>query len=124
MNHLKGLFCLSFYFYFNHFCDCSPDEINSRHPVILGLRNILKTASKYDVTSLTIPALLRHEMCEVNLFYFHSKENFILKSFFEFFLKDMTIPWCVRRAELIFKCAKGFMIESASWGGAEIRFFL
>lgn len=33
----------------------------------------------------------------------------------------MTVPWCIRRAELIFKCAKGFMIESASWGGAELR---
>lgn len=75
----------------------SPDEINSRHPVILGLRNILKTASKHDVTMLTIPALLRHEMSE-----------------------DMTVPWCIRRAELVFKCAKGFMIESATWGGAEL----
>ncbi|KAG4070694.1 hypothetical protein HA402_013614 [Bradysia odoriphaga] len=75
----------------------SPDEINSRHPVILGLRNILKTASKHDVTVLTIPALLRHEMSE-----------------------DMTVPWCTRRAELVFKCAKGFMIESATWGGAEL----
>lgn len=76
----------------------SPEEINSRHPVILGLRNILKTASHYDVTNLSIPALLRHEMCE-----------------------DMTVPWCVRRAELVFKCTKGFMIESASWGGSELN---
>lgn len=76
----------------------SPSEINSRHPVILGLRSILKTASRHDITTLTIPALLRHEMSE-----------------------DMTVQWCVRRAELVFKCAKGFMIESASWGGAELR---
>lgn len=75
----------------------SPEEINSRHPVILGLRNILKMASRYDVTNLSIPALLRHEMSE-----------------------DMTVPWCVRRAELVFKCAKGLMIESASWGGSEL----
>ncbi|XP_075148215.1 FERRY endosomal RAB5 effector complex subunit 3 [Haematobia irritans] len=75
----------------------APSEINSRHPVILGLRNILKTASRHDVTTLTIPALLRHEMSE-----------------------DMTVSWCTRRAELVFKCAKGFMIESASWGGAEL----
>ncbi|XP_064551191.1 protein C12orf4 homolog isoform X1 [Drosophila montana] len=75
----------------------SPSEINSRHPVILGLRSILKTASRHDITTLTIPALLRHEMSE-----------------------DMTVQWCIRRAELVFKCAKGFMIESASWGGAEL----
>ncbi|XP_055595415.1 protein C12orf4 homolog [Uranotaenia lowii] len=76
----------------------SPSEINSRHPVILGLRNILKISSRHDVTTLTIPALLRHVMSE-----------------------DMTVSWCVRRAELVFKCAKGFMIESASWGGAELN---
>ncbi|XP_058813755.1 protein C12orf4 homolog [Topomyia yanbarensis] len=76
----------------------SPSEINSRHPVILGLRNILKISSRHDVTTLTIPALLRHKMSE-----------------------DMTVNWCIRRAELVFKCAKGFMIESASWGGAELN---
>lgn len=91
-------------------------EINSRNPVILGLRNILKVASRYDITMLTIPALLRHEMSE-----------------------EMTVVWCLRRAELgmyfqslekplkfkssspslvVFKCAKGFMIESSSGSGA------
>ncbi|XP_059610816.1 protein C12orf4 [Phlebotomus argentipes] len=76
----------------------SPGEITSRHPVILGLRNILKTACRHDISMLTIPALLRHEMSE-----------------------DMTVPWSIRRAELVFKCAKGFMIESATWGGTEIN---
>lgn len=75
----------------------SPNEINSRHPVILGLRNIIRTCTRYDITMLTIPALLRHEMTE-----------------------DMTVLWCMRRAELVFKCAKGFMIESATWGGSEL----
>ncbi|CAG7716810.1 unnamed protein product, partial [Allacma fusca] len=50
-------------------------EINSRHPVILGLRNILKTACLNDITTITIPALLVHEMAEV-----------------------MTVSWCNRRA--------------------------
>lgn len=33
----------------------------------------------------------------------------------------MTISWCEKRAELIFKCVKGFMIEMASWGGSELK---
>lgn len=41
-------------------------DINSRHPVVLGLRNILKTACSNDVTSLTIPLLLQYDMTEVN----------------------------------------------------------
>lgn len=73
-------------------------EINSRHPAILGLRNILKTACCNDVTTITIPVLLVHEMTE-----------------------DMTVVWCTKRAELVFKCVKGFMIEMASWGGAELK---
>lgn len=42
-------------------------DINSRHPVILGLRNILKTACCNDITTLTIPVLLVHEMTEVRV---------------------------------------------------------
>lgn len=78
--------------------DGNPAEINSRHPVIMGLRNILKVASRFDVSMLTVPALLRQAMSE-----------------------EMTVPWCVRRAELVFKCVKGFMIELASeLKGAEL----
>jgi hypothetical protein len=43
------------------------DNINSRHPVILGLRNILKTACLNEVTTITVPALLAHQMTEVVL---------------------------------------------------------
>lgn len=31
----------------------------------------------------------------------------------------MTIPWCMKRAELVFKCVKGFMMEMATYGGTE-----
>jgi hypothetical protein len=74
------------------------NEINSRHPVILGLRNILKMACSNDITTLTLPVLLMHEMME-----------------------EMTVAWCTKRAELVFKCVKGFMIEMASWGGSELK---
>ncbi|XP_063928325.1 protein C12orf4 homolog isoform X2 [Zophobas morio] len=73
-------------------------DINSRHPVVLGLRNILKTACSNDITSLTIPLLLQYDMTE-----------------------EMTISWCEKRAELVFKCVKGFMIEMASWGGSDLK---
>lgn len=77
--------------------DDSTAEMNSRHPCILGLRNILKVANRYDCHQLTIPALLKHQMSE-----------------------EMTMSWCVRRAELVLKCTKGFMIESSSWSGSEL----
>ncbi|KAF8789039.1 Protein C12orf4 like protein [Argiope bruennichi] len=73
-------------------------DVNSRHPVILGLRNILRVAHEHDVCTVTIPLLLVHEMSE-----------------------EMTIQWCLKRAELMFKCIKGFMIEMASLVGDETR---
>ena len=32
-------------------------------------------------------------------------------------LQEMTIAWCLRRAELVFKCVKGFIMELATWNG-------
>lgn len=73
-------------------------DINSRHPVILGLRNVLKVACLADITTLTVPLLLTNNMSE-----------------------EMTISWCQKRAELVYKCVKGFMMEMSSWGGAEMK---
>lgn len=78
--------------------DADDPVSSSRHPVVLGLRHVLKTASLSEVTTVTLPLLLAHEMSE-----------------------EMTVAWCMKRAELVFKCVKGFMMEVASWGGAEIK---
>ena len=75
----------------------SSEGVNSRHPVVMGLRSVLKTASNCGITQLTIPLLLSMKMTE-----------------------EMTaVAWCLRRAELVFKCVKGFMMEVASCGGGE-----
>lgn len=63
-------------------------EINSRHPVILGLRNILKISHLNDINTIFIPLLLLNELNE-----------------------SITLQWCIKRAELVLKCVKGFMIE-------------
>ncbi|XP_059165368.1 protein C12orf4 homolog [Physella acuta] len=73
-------------------------DITSRHPVILSIRNIIKLCFRYDIDTVTIPLLLTHEMSE-----------------------EMTISWCMKRAELMFKCVKGFMIEMATYSSQESR---
>ncbi|XP_005104405.1 protein C12orf4 homolog [Aplysia californica] len=73
-------------------------DITSRHPVILAIRNIIKLSFRYDIHTLTVPLLLTHEMTE-----------------------EMTISWCMKRAELMFKCVKGFMIEMATYSSQESR---
>lgn len=40
-------------------------DLSSRHPVILGLRNILKSCITNNVQTLTFPLLLTHQMTEV-----------------------------------------------------------
>lgn len=35
--------------------------------------------------------------------------------------QEMTLSWCMRRAELVLKCVKGFVLEAAGWGGAELQ---
>ena len=44
----------------------SGDAISSRHPVILGLRNVLKACSLADITTLSIPLFLTPDMAEVS----------------------------------------------------------
>ncbi|XP_046861020.1 protein C12orf4 homolog [Xenia sp. Carnegie-2017] len=68
----------------------------SRNAVVTGLRNVLHTASRQNIHTITLPVLLAEEITE-----------------------DMTITWCTRRAELVLKCVKGFMMECASWSGSE-----
>ena len=47
-------------------------DLSSRHPVILGLRNILKSCINHNIQTLTFPLLLTHEMTDemVTLFKF------------------------------------------------------
>jgi hypothetical protein len=40
-------------------------DLSSRHPVLLGIRNIIKACISYDISTLTLPLLLTHQMTEV-----------------------------------------------------------
>ena len=42
----------------------SDGNINSRHPIVMGLRHVLKVASMSSVSTLTVPLLLSHTMEE------------------------------------------------------------
>lgn len=67
-------------------------EVNSRHPMMASLRKILRVAHMYDIKTISIPLLLVDEMDE----------------------EILTVNWCLKRAELVLKCVKGFLIEMAS----------
>ncbi|KJE89857.1 hypothetical protein CAOG_001276 [Capsaspora owczarzaki ATCC 30864] len=68
-------------------------SLTSRSPILLGLRNVLAAATSFDVTTVTVPLLL----------------TCVLTS-------EMNDRWCLKRAELVLKCVKGFMMETSSFG--------
>ncbi|CAG8491868.1 14399_t:CDS:10 [Acaulospora morrowiae] len=70
-------------------------ELTQRSKVIAGLRNILRTVTRFDITSISLPFLL-------------------LPSNVDCF-SDPTINenLLYRRGELVLKCTKGFMIENS-----------
>jgi len=69
------------------------NDVNSRNPCINGLRNCVKLAARNAVSTLSIPLFLVAEMSG-----------------------NMTVQWCLNRAELVFKCMKGFLMEVCSAG--------
>ncbi len=56
-------------------------DLSSRHPVILGLRNILKSCISHGIQTLTFPLLLAHEMSEVSRLFFPLLFKFMLDKF-------------------------------------------
>ncbi|UMM34949.1 hypothetical protein L5515_007790 [Caenorhabditis briggsae] len=66
-------------------------EINSRHPCLAGVRNIIRIAARYNTSTIHIPLLLIDRPDE-----------------------STTIAWCLKRAEMLFKCVKGYLMEVCS----------
>ncbi|KAI6187959.1 hypothetical protein M3Y98_00302000 [Aphelenchoides besseyi] len=66
-------------------------DISSRHPCINGLRNCVRLVPRNAIQTLSFPLFLVDDM----------KAN-------------MTVQWCLNRAELVFKCMKGFLMEICS----------
>uniref|UniRef100_A0A1I8BY98 Uncharacterized protein n=1 Tax=Meloidogyne hapla TaxID=6305 RepID=A0A1I8BY98_MELHA len=72
------------------------EEISSRHPCIGGLHNIIRLSSRFAIRNISLPLLLIDQLNnEINL-------NI----------------WCQSRAELVFKCLKGFLMEVCSSGSS------
>ena len=72
-------------------------ELTSRHPVIGGLRTLIKTCLEHDITSITVPLLLTTSTK---------------------LPESATLAWCARRAELVLKCIKGYLLEHTNHSGA------
>ncbi|KAF8386782.1 hypothetical protein PRIPAC_75924 [Pristionchus pacificus] len=72
-------------------------EISSRHAYLTGVRNVIRMASRFGVTTLSLPMLFTDTVNE-----------------------SMTVQWSTRRAELVFKCVKGYLMEICSTGWSSV----
>ncbi|XP_075262041.1 ferry endosomal RAB5 effector complex subunit 3-like [Convolutriloba macropyga] len=73
-------------------------DMTSQHPTFTGLKNIFRFAIDFDIINIYIPLLLTDTISD-----------------------DKTLELCVKRAELVFKCVKGFMIEATTWTTTKSR---
>ncbi|CEP15593.1 hypothetical protein [Parasitella parasitica] len=78
-------------------------ELSSRHPVIMGLRSILKMTSQFDISSLSIPLLLLPDRSA------EQPDHSVLTA-------DHHQLWLQKRGEVVMKCVKGFLIENSRSG--------
>lgn len=90
----------SFHVVFHLVCerDLSSSSLTSKSPIFAGLRNILAASATYDISTITIPLLLAYTLTP-----------------------EMNDKWCIRRAELVLKCVKGFMMEASTFGEGDER---
>ncbi|KAG2189096.1 hypothetical protein INT44_004238, partial [Umbelopsis vinacea] len=86
-------------------------ELTSRHPILSGLRNILRFTTRYEIGSLSLPLLLL--------------PNYFLEQPEQYFFSTILgakpsqgSTWLYKRGEVVMKCVKGFLIESSRLGKA------
>eukprot|EP00038_Savillea_parva_P024466 m.44059 g.44059 ORF g.44059 m.44059 type:complete len:600 (-) comp6485_c0_seq1:394-2193(-) len=72
-------------------------DLNTRSPIVAGLRSTLRIAFQHGVSFITLPLLMIEELTE-----------------------EMDVKWQLRRAELVLKCVKGFILENSVAGGDSI----
>ncbi|RUP51787.1 hypothetical protein BC936DRAFT_145989 [Jimgerdemannia flammicorona] len=76
----------------------SKTDLSSQHPLINGLRNIVRLTTRFDISSLSLPMLLLPD------------------SFLEAPDPVVTEQWMTKRGELLLKYTKAFLIENARTG--------
>lgn len=88
--------------------------LRARNPVMQGLKNCLRTAARHDIHNVTVPLLLVHSMLPVCVMcgmcvVCVCVTGVMLRLSLLTTLQEMTINWCLKRSELVFKCVKGIV---------------
>ncbi|KAJ2963192.1 hypothetical protein NQZ79_g1784 [Umbelopsis isabellina] len=84
-------------------------ELSSQHPILSGLRNILRLTTRYEIGSLSLPLL------SLPNYFLEQPEQYLFSSLSG---HKASQTWLYKRGELVMKCVKGFLIESSRLGKA------
>ncbi|KXS12795.1 hypothetical protein M427DRAFT_388576 [Gonapodya prolifera JEL478] len=84
--------------------DSLKNELTTRSPVVTGYRHLLRTAYRHDVQNLTIPLLFLPD----------PSVSGVRSTQYSSAVTDLSI--LLRRAEVVLKATKGFMIETGRQG--------
>ncbi|KAI8988888.1 hypothetical protein BDB01DRAFT_848996 [Pilobolus umbonatus] len=77
-------------------------DLVNRHPLIAGLRNILKLTTQFDISSLSLPLLLLPDR-----FLEHPEQHLTLTE---------SPQWMYKRGDVVMKCIKGYLMENSRYG--------
>lgn len=83
-------------------------ELSSRHSLVNGLRNILRLATRFDISSLSIPLLLLPDR------YLEQPEHHFSAAYLD--QPQQHFAWLQKRGEVVMKCVKGFLTENSRSG--------
>ncbi|KAI8096929.1 uncharacterized protein BX664DRAFT_325210 [Halteromyces radiatus] len=86
--------------------DAIPNtDLSSRHPLMIGLRNILRLTSRYDVNSLSLPLIMLPDR------YLDQPEHYMPATMDQ--PPQIHTNWLSKRSETLMKTVKGYLMEAS-----------
>ncbi|KAI8341446.1 hypothetical protein BC941DRAFT_467500 [Chlamydoabsidia padenii] len=84
--------------------DILNKELTSRHPLLIGLRNILRLTTRYDISSLSLPLVMLPDR-------FLEQPEHCMPTLVD--QPQQHITWLSKRSEAVMKTVKGYLMEAS-----------
>lgn len=84
--------------------DILVKELSGRHPLMVGLRNILRLTTRYDISSLTLPLIMLPDR------FLDQPEHYMPATVDQ---PQQHSTWLSKRSEAVMKTVKGYLMEAS-----------
>ncbi|ORY99737.1 hypothetical protein BCR42DRAFT_497288 [Absidia repens] len=82
----------------------SKTDLSSRHPLMIGLRNILRLTTRYDISSLSLPLVMLPDR------FLDQPEHYMPATVDQ---PQLHVNWLSKRSEALMKTVKGYLMEAS-----------